>query len=173
MELSKILELLSYTTPSIVTGLVAYFFFLGHTKTEEKKMHINLLKEHQKDSLPIKLQAYERMTLFLERINPSRLLLRVTSVNNDKEAYTISLINTIEQEFEHNLAQQIYVSEECWNYIKNAKNTTIQLIKKTSEDSSISNAQELRERILTKMLNSSAPSNTALAFIKSEVKNFM
>lgn len=172
MNFTKIIELLSFTIPAIVTGIIAYYFFLNHTKTEENKLKLSLLKENQKDALPVKLQAYERMTLFLERINPSKLLLRVTSINNDKNAYVISLMNTIEQEFEHNLTQQIYISEKCWSIIIASKNATIQLIKKTSEEDTITNAQELRETILQKMINSSAPSNSALAFIKDEVSNF-
>jgi len=173
MDLSKIIELLSFTIPSIVTGLVAYYFFLNHTKNEERKMQLLLMKENQKMSLPIKLQAYERMTLFVERINPASLVVRITSINNDKNAYTQSLLNTIEVEFEHNLAQQIYISEKCWSVIIASKNATTHLIKKTSEESTVTNAQELREEILKKILNSSSPSTTALAFIKDEVRSFL
>jgi hypothetical protein len=173
MDLSKTLELLSFSIPSLITGFVAYYFFLTHTKNEERKMKLSLLKENQKQALPIKLQAYERMTLFLERMNPSKLLLRVTSVNNDKNSYTLSLLSTIEQEFEHNLAQQIYISEKCWSIIVTAKNATMQVIQKTSEDDSITDAQQLREEILKKIVNSTAPSSTALAFIKDEVRNII
>ncbi len=173
MELTKIIELLSYTLPSIITGVIAYLFFLAHTKAEEKKLKISLLKENQKEALPAKLQAYERMTLYLERINPSKLLIRVTSINNDKNAYLISLISTIEQEFEHNLTQQIYISDKCWSIIITSKNAIMQLIKNTSEETSVTTAQELREAVLQKSLNRTSPSNTALAFIKDEVKSFI
>ena len=173
MELSRIVEILGYTIPTIITGTIAYLFFLLHTNSEEKKLNLRVLNENRKSSLPIKLQAYERMSLYLERINPSKLLTRITSVNNDKEAYVVSLINTIEQEFEHNLTQQIYISEKCWSIIITSKNATIQLIKKTSGEESITNAQELREGVLRKMVNTTAPSNTALSFIKDEVRNIM
>ncbi|MBL4939159.1 MAG: hypothetical protein JKY16_02585 [Lutibacter sp.] len=173
MEFIKIIDLLSFTIPAIVVGIIAYYFFLNHTKAEENKMKLRLLKEKQKDSLPIKLQAYERLTLFIERINPSKLLLRVSSINNDKNAYVQSLIRTIEQEFEHNLTQQIYISEKCWNVIITSKNATIQLINKTANESTSANAQELRESILQKMINSTSPSTTAIAFIKDEVRNLL
>ncbi|SNR34213.1 DUF7935 family protein [Lutibacter flavus] len=173
MEINRIIDLLSYTIPTIVTGFVAYYFFKNYTASEVRKLKITLLKENQKHSLPIRLQAYERMTLFLERMNPSNLLLRVTSINNDKDAYLQSLINTIEQEFEHNLSQQIYISDKCWNVIIASKNATMQIIKNTADDSIITNAQELREAILKRMLNTSPPSTTALSFIKNEVKSFM
>ena len=173
MDLEKIIELLSFTIPSVVTGFVAYYFFVNHTKNEERKLKLSLLKENQKQSLPIRLQAYERMALFLERLNPSSLLLRVTSVNNDKGAYATSIINAIEQEFEHNLTQQIYISDKCWSVIITAKNTTVQMIKKVALQESINNAQELREEILKVTLTSLPPSTTALAFIKEEVKSFI
>ena len=173
MEYNKIIELLSYTIPSAITGIVAYYFFLTHTKNEERKLRLSLLRENQKQSLPIRLQAYERMALFLERINPSKLVLRITSVNNDINAYSQSLINTIEQEFEHNLAQQIYISDKCWSIIMSAKNATILIIQKTAEEETVTTAQELREAIIKRILNSSAPSTTALAFIKDEVRNFI
>ncbi|MBG7630386.1 MAG: hypothetical protein IZT56_08135, partial [Bacteroidetes bacterium] len=172
MDLERIIELLSFTIPSVVTGFVAYYFFVNHTKNEERKLKLSLLKENQKQSLPIRLQAYERMALFLERLNPSSLLLRVTSVNNDKGAYATSIINAIEQEFEHNLTQQIYISDKCWSVIITAKNTTVQMIKKVALQESINNAQELREEILKVTLTSLPPSTTALAFIKEEVKSF-
>ena len=173
MEYTKIIELLSFTIPSIITGAVAYYFFLNHTKNEERKMRLSLLRENQKQSLPIRLQAYERMALFLERINPSKLVLRITSVNNDINAYSESLINTIEHEFEHNLAQQIYISDQCWSVIMSAKNATIYIIKKNVEEETITNAQELREAIIKKILNNGAPSATALTFMKDEVRNFI
>ena len=75
MEYTKIVELLSYTVPSAITGVVAYYFFLNHTRNEERKIRLSLLRENQKQSLPIRLQAFERMALFLERINPSKKLM--------------------------------------------------------------------------------------------------
>jgi len=173
MEIERIIELLSYTIPSIVTGFVAYYFFVNHTKNEERKIKLSILKENQKLSLPIRLQAYERMALFLERMNPSSLLLRVTSVNNDKNAYAISIINAIEQEFDHNISQQIYISNKCWSVIIASKNATIQLIKKIASQESVNNAQDLREEILKATLTNTAPSLTAMAYIKDEVKSFI
>lgn len=173
MEYTKIVELLSYTIPSVVTGVVAYYFFLNHTKNEERKIRLSLLRENQKQSLPIRLQAFERMALFLERINPSKLVLRITSVNNDINAYSQSLINTIEQEFEHNLAQQIYISDQCWSVITASKNATIHIIKKTAEEATVTTAQELREALVKSILNNAAPSATALTFLKDEVRNFI
>ena len=123
----------------------------------------------QKETFPIRLQAYERMVLFLERISPSKLLTRIHPNSSNKEDYESLLIATIEQEFEHNLSQQIYVSDECWNVIRGAKNATIQLIRKATMNEKTDTANKLREVVLTDLMDKQAPSNTALALIKEEV----
>jgi hypothetical protein len=173
MELTRIIELLSYTLPAIVTGVVAYFFFMNHTNNEEKKLKLEILKLNQKQSLPLKLQAYERMTLFLERINPSKLLLRVNADHGDTAVYVDTLISTIEQEFEHNMAQQIYLSEECWNVIIAAKNATSHIIKKTAERDDVNEPGILREEVIKQLLKSGPPTTAALTFIKEEVKGMI
>ncbi|MFV0540505.1 MAG: hypothetical protein ACK5MZ_04625 [Aestuariibaculum sp.] len=170
MDSDKLLELLAYTIPALITGAVAFYFFREHTKNEDGKRRFLLQKDLQSNALPLRLQAYERLTLFLERLKPSKLLIRVEPLSDNKEDYQSLLIHHIEQEFEHNMAQQIYVSEECWNIVKAAKNTTIQSIRKIGTPEHIKSANELRESILTEFINKNTPSNTALSFITEEVK---
>jgi len=167
MDLSKLFELWSYTLPAIITGMVAYYFFNLHTKNEEGRRRYLLMKEGQKNSMPLRLQAYERMTLFLERINPGKLLVRIAPLSSDKNDYEALLIRHIEQEFEHNLTQQVYISDECWNIILTAKNTIIQTIRKTTLQ--VENADKLRETLLTNLMESQSPTVLALSFIKNEI----
>ena len=169
METSKILEIVSYTLPSIITGAVAYYFFNLHTKNEEGRRRFLLQKEAQKNALPLRLQAYERMVLFMERINPPKLLIRVAPISNDASEYANYVIAQIEQEFEHNLTQQVYISEECWNFISTAKNATIQMIRNASKSEKVDSADKLREVILTDLLEKQSPSSAALSYIKTEV----
>jgi hypothetical protein len=112
------------------------------------------------------------MTLFLERIVPHRLLMRITPNSNDSNAYLQLLISNIEQEFEHNLAQQIYLSDASWNLIKTAKNTTINQIR-TALSSQDEQKQDLREKILSELSNTEPPSYVALRYLKEEVKTFL
>ncbi|MFV8371960.1 hypothetical protein [Flavobacterium sp. LB2P74] len=169
MDTTKIIELLSYTLPAIVTGLVAYYFFDLHTKNEEGRRRYLLNKEAQKNALPLRLQAYERMSLYMERINPTKLLIRIAPISNDKNDYENLIITQIEQEFEHNLTQQIYMSDECWTIIVTAKNATIQMIRKASISGRVDNADTLREVVLSDLMEKQSPSNAALAYIKNEV----
>ena len=116
MDSIKILELLSYTIPAIITGVVALYFFKIHTKNENNRRNYLLRRDKQSVALPLRLQAYERMALFLERISPNSLLIRVTPTGGDKVAYLKKLILTVEKEFEHNLAQQIYITGDCQKF---------------------------------------------------------
>jgi hypothetical protein len=170
METTKLIELLSYTLPAIITGVVAYYFFNLHTKNEEGRRRYLLNKDTQKDSLPLRLQAFERMTLFLERINPGKLLIRVSPNSEDKNEYENLLISSIEQEFEHNLTQQIYMSDECWTVIVTAKNATIQMIRRTNMSDRVDSANKLREVIMNDLMDKQSPSAVALSYIKNEVK---
>lgn len=173
MDGTKIIELLSYTLPALITGMVAYYFFDLHLKNEERSRKYVLLQETQKQSLPLRLQAYERLCLFLERISLVNLLIRISPLSNDNNQYENLLIDTIDQEFEHNLTQQIYVSDEAWTIIRTAKNATIQIIRKTNRSERITSADKLRETILNDLLENQPPSNIALSYLKNEVVHFL
>ena len=169
MSEEKILELFFYLLPSIVTGIVAYHFFNVHTKSEYNRRQFFLKQETQRSMLPLRLQAYERMTLFLERINLPKLLVRIAPESLDKNDYEALLIKHIEAEFEHNLVQQIYISNECWNVIKASKNTAIQLIRKTGMSDKVDNADKLRTAVINTLLDKPNPSDVALIYIKKEI----
>jgi hypothetical protein len=169
MNTQKFIEMFLYMIPAIITGAIAYYFFKQHIENEYNRRRYILQKEMQKESFPLRLQAYERMALFLERISPSNILIRIQPNSSNLDSYERLLILTIEQEFEHNLSQQIYVSDQCWSIITAAKNATIQLIRKAAMSDKTDTANKLREVILTDLMDKQPPSNAALAFIKKEV----
>lgn len=165
-----IFQLFAFLLPAVVTGAVAFYFFRLHTKNEEGRRRYLLHKESQKNAMPIRLQAYERLALFLERISIPSLVVRVAPKSADKAAYENLLIKNIENEFEHNLSQQIYMSDECWNIIKAAKNATIQAIRRAGMSES-DTADKLREDVLNETMDRQSPSATALAFVKKEIND--
>jgi len=169
MENTQIIALISYSLPTLIMAFVAYSFYELYTKNENAKRTYLLKKETKPDTLSIRLQAYERMTLFLERINPSQLLVRIAPISENKVDYQNFVIAQIEQEFEHNLSQQIYISDECWSTITTAKNATIQMILVATKNETISDANQLREVILRDLLEKASPSSAALSFLKNEV----
>lgn len=169
MNIEDISNALLSLLPAFLVGAIAFYFFKQHIENENRKRRFLLKRELQKESLPLRLQAYERMALCMERISPAKLLIRVNPNSDDKEHYENLLIATIEQEFQHNLTQQIYITDECWNVINTAKNTTIQLIRKSSMQEKTDSANKLREVVLNELMDKQAPSATALAYIKKEV----
>ena len=169
MDSTRIIELISYSLPTLIMAFVAYSFFELYTKNENAKRQYLLQKESKPDTLSLRLQAYERMTLFLERINPSQLLVRISPISENKIDYQNFVIAQIEQEYEHNLTQQIYISDECWSTVTTAKNATIQIILLATKNEKITDANQLREIILNDLLTKPSPSSVALAFLKNEV----
>ncbi|MUP46341.1 hypothetical protein E0K83_11360 [Gramella sp. BOM4] len=171
MNESEILDLIYAILPTIIVGLISFYFFNSYFKSEESRRRFHLMRENQKTSLPIRLQAYERLALFSERISPGNLLFRVKPTSEDPVSYANLLIATIEQEFEHNLAQQIYVSSDCWDYIKTAKNATINLLRNAAAKKDLSNTDQYRETVLKNLMDKEPPSGAALSFIKKEVRS--
>ncbi len=173
MTEENILQLFFFLLPAVIVGVISFYFFQMHVKNEENRRRFVLHQENQKTGLPLRLQAYERMALFVERITLGSLLIRVKPVSQDKEDYENLLTRTIDMEFEHNLAQQIYLSGACWNVIKTTKNATIGMIRKTAKREDVENADQLREKLLTGLMDQASPTDAALEYIKKEVRKFI
>lgn len=169
MDSTTITEIIAFTLPSLITGAVAYYLFDAHFKDQQNTRRWLLQKDNQSATLPLRLQAYERITLLMERINPSQLMVRINPISEDKKDYCDFVIAQIEQEFDHNLSQQIYISNECWSLIVTAKNATIQMIRLATMHEKATNADSLRELVISDLLQKASPSSAALAYIKNEV----
>lgn len=171
MSTAQVIQMLVSIVPTIVVGVIAYNFFKKFVENEDEKRRYEMRKVSHKDLIPNRIQALERMTLFLERINPGSLLLRIQPNSDDKKAYGDQLIHSIDQEFQHNLTQQIYISDACWNAIKSTKNATIGIIRKSIANDQVNSAQELRETIMSQIVEHEAPSETGLAYIRKEARD--
>ena len=168
-EATQIISYVAYLLPAIVVGVIAYFFFKGHTANEEGRRRYLVQKEAQKQMLPLRLQAYERIVLFLERIDPNKLLVRVKPFSDSKDDYENLLVKNIEQEFEHNLTQQIYVTPECWNLVNAAKNATIHIIRQGAMHEKEGDVDKMRAWLLQNFMEEISPSQKAMAYVKNEV----
>jgi len=172
MDTDKWFELAMYTLPAVVTGGVAYIMIQKFVNLDTNRRKFQLLRENQKQALPIRLQAYERMALFLERINPVKLMIRVAPISSDKTDYMNLLIQNIEQEFEHNITQQIYLSDACWMMISNAKNAIIQNLRNVAADTELTDADQYQMKVLSSLFESESATQLALEFLKSELSDF-
>jgi len=185
--MSEFIEILKYTIPSVVILLTAYFMFKRFIdwNTETYKQIINSLEKSSKNPvedvkykekesvISLRLQAYERVLLYLERINPVNLVVREIEPKLTAAQYSKKLLNIVQNEFDHNITQQLYISNDVWTLVKNAKEEVLTLIntaaKKVEPDEP---AVKLAEKILD--INSTKeadPVENAILALKSEMKS--
>lgn len=112
--------------------LIAYYFRLKKRYSKAVSPVKDAITESQRITLPLRLQAYERIVLFLERIQPSNLVLRIQKSEMSSKDLQLALVKTIREEFEYNLSQQVYMSPTAWEMIKNAREESIALINRAS-----------------------------------------
>ncbi len=127
-----IADVLKYTLPAIIVFLTAYFLIKQLLTREIKLKEIEdnkekLMKNHEV-LLPVKLQAYERLILFMERIHPNQLVLRMNKPGLNAGQFQSLLIKSIRDEYEHNISQQLYVSDKAWSKVNLAKEECLKQI---------------------------------------------
>ncbi len=111
----------------IVFGLV-YILMKSYFDNQLRLRMLESRDANAFTSRPLKLQAYERLMLFCERVSLSNLLLRIQSSEMSAKDLKSALVVAIQEEFEYNLSQQLYVSEKLWQIVKLAKNQLIEIV---------------------------------------------
>jgi len=170
--METILELLKYTLPSLIMFGALYFVMNRFLDTEHRKQLAVLKKENISITTPLRLQAYERFVLFLERVVVDKLILRVNRPGMDAKLLQMALIKTVEEEFNHNLTQQLYISASTWETVKQAKEEVIKIInvagaKLTTNDKGADLAKNIFE-IVTSL--EKQPAQFAILTLKKEIR---
>jgi hypothetical protein len=170
--MDPIFEILKIILPATAVFVAAYIIMRSFLDSEQKQRELEVKKSSHSMITPLKLQAYERIVLFLERINPNTIVVRVNKHGFTAHQLHMELIKTIKSEYEHNLSQQIYISHGAWELVKTTKEEITKLINisatKVPQDSP---ANDLAMMILniTSNLGKKLPNDLALEFIKKEV----
>lgn len=165
------IDILKIILPSGIVFAAAYLIIKSFLDNEQKRRDMELKKLNQASITPLRLQAYERVVIFLERVNPSPLVVRVNKASMNAQQLHAELIKTIKTEYEHNLSQQIYVSAGAWELVKTTKEEIIKLINisstKVPQDSP---GNELAMMIIniTSNLGKKLPNDIALEYVKKE-----
>ena len=170
--MNALIELLKIIIPAGAVFAAAYFLVNRFLDNDQKRREHELKKSAQGLITPLKIQAYERIIIFLERINPNSLVIRVNKNGMNSRQLHSELITAVKTEYEHNLSQQIYVSYGAWELVKNAKEEVIQLINISSSKVAVeANSSELAIMILniTANLNKKLPNEIALEYLKKEI----
>lgn len=174
-DISGFWEILKIVLPALVVFVTAYFLFRDMLENDRRRREFEFRVLHAKEMTPVKLQAYERLALFLERISPESLLIRLEPHDLTVAQYHQMLLATIRQEYEHNLSQQIYVSPILWETIRGAKEKLVQLVNRAAGELQQGiPGYELSKKIFNDYLQEDpAPVALALSDLKKEVARFL
>ncbi|TGE14115.1 DUF7935 family protein [Hymenobacter elongatus] len=167
-----IFDLLKSILPALIVAGSLFFLIQSYLEKDQQRRLIELRLENSKTTLPLRLQAYERVTLLLERITPNNLLIRLSSSGQTAAEYHRILVTEIRAEFEHNLSQQLYMGPETWEQVKQAKENILTMINKAYHALATpqqARGTELAKRILeTLIADELDPTAPALLAVKRE-----
>ena len=168
-----LLEFLKYSVPALIVFLTVWIMLRAWSRSEDKRRKSEFNMHITDDILPVRLQAYERFILLLERISPDSMIMRISRSDYSAKQFQQELLSNITSEYEHNLAQQTYVSSEAWEKVKMAKNQAINLINDTvNEVKPDASGPTLGKLILERLAElKNPPSQVAIDFLKQEVKS--
>ncbi|MCB0736296.1 MAG: hypothetical protein KDC92_02200 [Bacteroidetes bacterium] len=169
--MSQILEILKILIPPSIVAVVVYVMIKNYFNNEQAKQKQIANDDLKKELIPMKLQAMERMVLLLERITPHNMFNRMPGQNLMAGEYSVQILASIAMEFDHNVAQQLYVSNDSWKAVITAKDWMINLISEAEKGlGANASAQELKTLVLEVAMKAEImPTTQAIHFIKSEL----
>ena len=167
-------DLLKIVLPA---GLVIYGMYLtimSFMKKDREKMLVDLKTQNSKTVLPVRLQAGERLCLLLERITPNNMIRRVNNPEYSARDLYSQLLNEVREEFNHNLSQQVYFSDETWEKVRRAVESVITLVNTAMQDmNDDSRGIDLAKRVFQHSLDQKSDAiQVALKSVKSEIRIF-
>lgn len=131
--MESFIEILKYTLPALVVFVTVYSIMKSFMKNQLAIESLKFKQKNINELLPLKLQAYERLALFAERISVDNLSYRLSSAGMDAGTLSSAMVMGIQQEYEHNLSQQIYVSDKLWEIVTLAKNQNQEIIAQAAD----------------------------------------
>ena len=173
-----------YIVPSIVFFGGVYYFTNKWVEIQREKNKLAFVgnKEVQKAPadlkkhfFPLQVEAYQRMVLFLERIAPNNMIMRLNNPGLPARAFQQKLMDAIRQEYEHNLAQQIFISPEAWDRVQASKEEILKIINMAATGlAPTALANDLSKGVfeITAQL-SDQPTDQAVSFLKNELNQLI
>lgn len=162
--------------PAFLMLLMAYFLIDRYLKSNEKAREFDLMMQTNAETMPVRFQAYERLTLLMERISPMKLLSRLSPEGLTAPEYHLIMIRSVRQELEHNITQQIYVGDETWHMIASVVEEQISIINGMADRlPTDATGRDLQKAIIEYMKDPEViiPSDKGLAQIKKEARSYL
>ncbi len=165
------MDILKITIPALLVLLTAWLLLRNMLKNDQDKRKQELILQNSRTVTPIKLQAYERIVLFLERISLESMLVRISSPGMSASQLHSAILMTIRSEFEHNLSQQIYMSPQAWEVVRNARSNMIKIINSEMEKMpEKATGMEFSRKLLETIMGlDKEPTHAAIEYIKAEI----
>lgn len=170
--MDALLDFIKILVPASVVLYAVYLMVRSFIIKEIELKKLEVRSRSIETVLPVRLQAYERMTLFLERMSPQNLLVRINQPGITSREFHKLLLEEIRNEYNHNVSQQIYIGEEVWSQIKNAKEDLILLINEAAQTTPADSPSiEIAKKIFELQLNKNVdPVGHALSELKKEIQ---
>lgn len=167
------MEIFKYIIPAFIVMMTAYLLLDRMFSNEEKKRRYELAKKNQVTVTPIRLRAYERLMLLLERTNPSAMILNIIKPGMTCIEFQTGLLKYIRQEFEHNYSQQVYVSDELWDAINSTRENLFKLVNTTSSLFKPEDSASKMAEVIIRMYSEPEqnPTEKATDLLKEEIRS--
>jgi hypothetical protein len=170
--MDAVVDLAKILLPAVLVLYAAYLLIRSFLAKEIELKKLEIRGRSIETVLPLRLQAYERMCLFLERISPQNLLVRLNVGLIPSKEFHQMLLNEIRNEYNHNVSQQVFMTEPVWDNIKNAKEDLVMTINDAaSEMGADSSSLDLSKKIFERYINKPIdPVAHALTELKREIQ---
>jgi hypothetical protein len=169
--MESFLELLKYTIPGLVVFATTYYLFNQYFDHQLRSQQLAQRGESLKVTVPLRLQAYERMMLLCDRVLLPNVLLRVQMPGMTVRELRGALLLAVNQEFQHNTSQQLYVSATLWKILNIAKEDTMRIISEAAPELNPDNDGDLLSRVLLQIADQQGDNNAlvkAMIAIRTE-----
>ena len=173
--MESLIDILKITIPALIVFFTAWILLRNMIRNDQDKRRQEIILQNSRTVTPIKLQAYERVVLFLERISLESLLVRVSTPDMTATHLHSAMLNAIRSEFEHNLSQQIYMSQQAWEVVRNARSNMIKIINSEAEKlPADSSGMSLSQKLLEKIMElEQEPTRAAIDYVKGEISRMI
>jgi MFS superfamily sulfate permease-like transporter len=169
--MEAVTDILMITIPALIVFFTAWVLLRNLMRNDQDKRRQELILANSRTVTPIKLQAFERIVLFLERISLESLIVRVSSPDMTASQLHTTLLNAIRNEFEHNLSQQVYMSPQAWEVVRNARSGIIKIINTEAEKMPpTATGFDLSRQLLQAIMElDKEPTRVAIDYLKGEI----
>lgn len=168
--INVLLEIIKISVPALIVYFTVHSLMKQYLEKQYQMRLLEMREAQQSSSTPLRFQAFERLSLFCERISPPNLILRIRRESMSSNDLKVALMLAIQQEYEHNITQQVYVSDQLWAIIKMARDNTVAIINGVAEKvGEEATGKELAGTLMHLWNNQEqTPTDTALLAIKKE-----